>query len=72
MQPVYKSLEELPAMLTVSDVRFLFDIGRRQAYELVHSEGFPTITIGTTLKVPKHLLVKWIDASAAKGANNPC
>lgn len=69
MQTVFKSIDELPAMLTVKDVRILFDIGQRQAYELVHTEGFPAIKLGTSIKVPKHLLVDWIADSAAKGVN---
>lgn len=72
MQTVYKSLEELPAILNIKDLQRLFCIGQVQAYQLVHSEGFPAIKIGASIKVPKHLLVGWINTSAAKGANNEC
>lgn len=64
----YKNLEDLPAMLNVSDVRDLFGIGKRQAYELVHTEGFPTLKIGTTLKIPKDNLITWINENLEKGA----
>ena len=64
----FKDLEELPAMLTVAVVRGLFGIGQRQAYELVHTEGFPTLKIGTTIRIPKHLLDKWIKENLVKGA----
>lgn len=63
-----KNLEELPAMLSVADIRSLFGIGQRQAYELVHTEGFPTLKIGTTIRIPKHLLDKWIKENLTKGA----
>lgn len=55
-------------MLNVSDVRDLFGIGKRQAYELVHTEGFPTLKIGTTLKIPKDNLITWINENLEKGA----
>lgn len=72
MQTVFKSLDDLPAMLAVKDVMQLFDMGRRQAYELVHSEGFPAINVGSSIKIPKHLLVGWVEAQAKKGVSNQC
>lgn len=68
MQQIIKSLDELPAMLNVCDIKTVFGIGRRQAYELVHSEGFPVVKVGVILKIPKHLLVEWIDKTAKEGA----
>lgn len=72
MQPVFKSLDELPAMLAVKDVMQLFNMGRRQAYELVRSEGFPAINVGASIKIPKHLLVGWVEAQAKKGVSAKC
>lgn len=34
--------------------------GRAGAYELVKSEGFPTLHIGNRILVPKEELVAWI------------
>ncbi len=65
---MYKTLEELPAMLNVAHIKDLFGIGQRQAYELVHTEGFPILKIGTTIKIPKDNLIKWINKNAEKGA----
>jgi hypothetical protein len=67
MQQIYKSIEELPAILTVKDLQRLFCIGQVQAYELARSEGFPAMKIGGSIKTPKHLLVKWIEEGARKG-----
>lgn len=60
MAQIYKNIEELPAMLTVYQLRSFLGIGQRQAYELTHTEGFPAMKIGTSIKIPKHLLVDWI------------
>ena len=67
-QIMYKSIEELPAMLNVKDIQLFFGIGKRQAYELVRTDGFPTLKIGTTIKIPKHLLKDWIKVNTEKGA----
>lgn len=69
MQQVYKTIDELPAMLTVKDVKILFCIGQAQAYELVHSEGFPAMKVGGSIKVPKHLLLDWIKLGTDKGVS---
>lgn len=69
MQQIYKSIDELPAMLTVKDVKILFCIGQAQAYELVHSEGFPAMKVGGSIKVPKHLLIDWIKTGTEKGVS---
>ncbi len=72
MQTVYKSMEELPAMLTVKDIKILFDIGQKQAYELVHTQGFPAVKVGTSIKIPKYLLLKWLEDNARKGVGVTC
>lgn len=69
MQQVIKTIDELPAMLTVKDVKILFGIGQAQAYELVHSEGFPAMKVGGSIKIPKHLLLDWVTASVEKGVH---
>ena len=39
----YKNYDELPLMLNVVQVASVLGISRAGAYELVHSEGFPTL-----------------------------
>ncbi len=72
MAQTYRNIEELPAMLTVYQLRSFLGIGQRQAYELTHTEGFPALKIGTTIKIPKHLLMDWIkthlENNSEKGA----
>ena len=50
---MYKNFEDYPDVLNVSDIQKLLGIGRKQAYELVHSEAFHVINIGKRIKVSK-------------------
>lgn len=62
----YKSFDELPLMLNVVQVAAVLGISRVGAYELVHSEGFPTLKIGSRIVVPKDKLREWIDANTTQ------
>ena len=57
----YTSLEQLPLALSAEDVAQVLGISRANAYTLMHSKGFPTITIGKRMTVPKDKLIEWID-----------
>ena len=56
----YTSLEQLPLALSAEDVAQVLGISRANAYELMHSEGFPTLKIGKRMTVPKDKLIEWI------------
>ena len=60
-----KNYDELPLMLNVVQVAAVLGISRAGAYELVHSEGFPALKIGSRIVVPKDRLREWIDANVA-------
>ena len=60
-QTVYKSYDELPLMLSVPEVAAVLGISRAGAYELVRSDGFPTLKIGSRIVVPKEKFIEWID-----------
>lgn len=62
----YKNYDELPLMLKVVQVAAVLGISRAGAYELVHSEGFPTLKIGSRIVVPKDKLREWIDANTTQ------
>lgn len=62
----YKSFDELPLMLNVVQVAAVLGISRAGAYELVHSEGFPALKIGSRIVVPKDKLQEWIDTNTAQ------
>ena len=62
----YKNYDELPLMLNFVQVAAVLGISRAGAYELVHSEGFPTLKIGSRIVVPKDKLREWIDANTTQ------
>ena len=53
-------------LLTVNDIMQIFGVGKNRAYELMHSKGFPTITIGTEMRVNPKALQKWIDDNTGR------
>ena len=62
-----RSFEELPAMLTATELAGALGISRAGAYALIHSKGFPTLKIGKRLMVPKDKLAAWIDRNTGDG-----
>ena len=58
---VFRSMDDLPLMLTPYDLMDFLGKGQRQTYELIHSEGFPYI------KIPKWLLIEFINEKVRKG-----
>ena len=57
----FRSYGDLPLTLTVPEVGEALGISRAKAYELVRSEGFPSMRIGTRILVPRDKLIRWID-----------
>ena len=62
----FKSYDDLPLMLSVPDLTKALGISRAGAYELVKSEGFPTLHIGNRILVPKEELVAWIKENTSR------
>ena len=62
----YKSYDELPLMLSVPEVASVLGISRAGAYELARSSGFPSLSIGTRIVIPKDKLIAWIDENTTK------
>ena len=52
----FKSYEDLPLMLSVTEMGAALGISRAGAYELARSEGFPALRIGTRIVIPKDKL----------------
>ena len=63
----FKSYDDLPLMLSVPDLTEALGISRAGAYDLIKSEGFPTLHIGNRILIPRDELVAWIKRST-KGA----
>ena len=59
----YTNYDDLPLMLSVPDVASVLGISRAGAYELVRSDGFPALRIGSRIVVPKEKFIGWINAN---------
>lgn len=57
----YKNYDELPLTLSVPQVAAVLGISRAGAYELARSQGFPSLTIGSRIVVPKDKFISWIE-----------
>ena len=53
--------ETLPAVLNANELATALGISRAGAYQLLHTESFPTLRIGKRLLVPRDKLNAWID-----------
>ena len=62
----YTSMEQLPITLSANQVAQVLGISRANAYTLMHSKGFPTITIRKRMIVPKDKLLAWMDEQLKK------
>ena len=56
----YKSYDELPLMLSVTDMAEVLGISRAGAYELVKTEGFPSFSVGSRIIIPKDEFIAWV------------
>lgn len=56
----FNDFHDLPLTLTAQEVGEVLGISRAAAYELVRSNGFPRIRIGTRILVPKDKFICWI------------
>lgn len=65
-QVKYKSYEELPLMLSVPEMAAVLGISQAGAYELVRTDGFPSLKVGSRIVVPKEKFIEWIDENTAK------
>ena len=65
-QVKYTSYEELPLMLSVPEVAAVLGISQAGAYELVRTDGFPSLKVGSRIVVPKEKFIEWIDENTAK------
>ena len=63
---VYKTYDELPLMLSVSQVADVLGIGRTNAYELVKEKDFPSLNIGSRIVVPKDKFIQWIEEKVSE------
>lgn len=52
-------------ILEVADIQEILNIGRTQAYDLVHSRAFNHVRVGKSIKVPTADFVRWLHGESA-------
>ena len=60
-ESAYKSYEDLPLFLNAELVAQVLGISLAGAYDLLNSEGFPVLKIGTRMVVPKEKFRQWVE-----------
>ncbi|MBQ6459001.1 MAG: helix-turn-helix domain-containing protein [Exiguobacterium sp.] len=60
------TLEQYPPVLDVEHIQQILGIGRRQAYELVHSGNFHIVRVGRRIKVLKTVFINWLEGEQEK------
>ena len=58
---MYQNYESLPYTLNAEQIADALGISRAGAYQLLHTDGFPTLRVGKRMVVPKDRFVRWID-----------
>ena len=53
--------QEVRSFYTIKDIMRIFCCGRDKAYEIIHSRGFPKMTIGRKFLISPDALQKWIN-----------
>ena len=62
----FKSFDDLPLTLTVMEVAEALRISRAGAYDLVRTEGFPALKIGSRIVIPKDQFIEWMNENTGK------
>ena len=60
MSNKYKDMDDVPAILDATTLQAVMHISRATAYNLLNSNGFPTLQIGKRKLVRKSDLIEWI------------
>ena len=60
-ESTYKSYDDLPLFLNAELVAQVLGISQAGAYDLLHSESFPVLKIGTRMVVPKEKFRQWVE-----------
>ena len=55
------NFDQYPPVMNASQLSEVLGISRAGAYNLMRSEGFPTLFIGKRMIVPKDKLIDWMD-----------
>jgi hypothetical protein len=56
---------ELPEVMEVKHIQAFLGIGRSQAYQLVKTNSFHTVTVGKRILIPKKSFIEWFVGDAS-------
>ena len=59
--------QQNPEILTVKQAAKLLQLSEDIVYPLTHRRDFPAVRIGRTIRIPRDLLMSWVNAQANKG-----
>ena len=59
-----KDANELPLVLTMRHVQDVLSCAKEVAYRLSHTEGFPALRIGKSIRVPRDGFLRWLEEQA--------
>lgn len=65
-----ETYDKLPDILTINELSMYLKLGKTNTYKLVKQNGFPTINIGNTIKIPKEKLLNWINNNINKAGDD--
>lgn len=68
-ESVYRSYDALPLFLNSNTVSKVLGVSFSSTYELMHTEGFPTLRIGSRMVVPKEQFIQWVSAHTQGGGH---
>ena len=68
-ESVYRSYDALPLVLNSNTVSKVLGVSSSSTYELMHTEGFPTLRIGSRMVVPKEQFIQWVSAHTQGGGH---
>lgn len=60
---IYRSLEEIPVVVSVPELAEILRISRNTAYAMVRSGQIPSVRTGTQIRIPKKALEKYINVA---------
>jgi excisionase family DNA binding protein len=64
--PVVTNPEILPLLLTMKHVQGITGLSKARTYDLAHSQGFPLVRFGRSMRVPKDAFLRWLNEQAGK------
>ena len=68
-ESVYRSYDALPLFLNSNTVSKVLGVSSSSTYELMHTEGFPTLRIGSRMVVPKEQFIQLVSAHTHGGGH---